>query len=1009
MLIIAIFHVNIYKARYSKKTINYEIADYLVDFSHEISLACIKVIRDKPAAKEELEGLIGLYDKYFFTLKNGGELYYNDQTHKVWAVEGKTKDIVQNLEQTWNDYKLQAEDIYKKEIFKGSNEISSRTLVNGVYTYVSQYRPLKDDIKNAISYIESNSTEFFNENKRLASTLKYDADLFIAKYNTWINVYITIFIIAFIIGFFAFKSFLYRNIVRLLEFTSEIESGNLNMHFNSKSKDELGAIGNSLVSLISNLRKVITFINKVGSKDFSAQYKVKGEDDDLGHSLLNMKETLLKAEEENKLRKEEDDIRNWATQGIAKFSDLLRLNNDNLGELSYSIISNLIEYVGANQGGVFILNDEDSEEKVFELTASFAFDRRKFHKKQVLWGEGLIGRSALEQKTLYITEVPEDYLEITSGLGNFKPASILITPLRFNDIIFGVLELASFTKIEKYKIEFVEKVSDSIASTISSVRINIKTSQLLKESKEQAERLAQQEEEMRQNMEEMQATQEEAGMRNKELEGIINAIDNSFGTYELTLDGKYYKSNANFKSYIEISDVELHKRTHKEMTFSNFKDMSDYNKFWTVISEGNPMEKDMKYIRGENEYFLHESYSAIFNTYGEISRILVITTNITIDKIMEASLKDSMEMFKEQEAVMVKSYRELEETKEALVRKDEETQKKLDDALEEKEVLIEKLMAKEFEYQSEIEKLKKLVKENKPHIEDLNLQTEGKTTLIDWEDKFSVNIPEIDSQHKKLLDIINTLYKAFKAGKAKKEVKKILNDLVGYTSYHFGTEERYFDQFNYPENDVHKEEHDKLTAQVLEFQKNIDSGKVTLSAEIMEFLKTWLEEHILHSDKKYSDFLYEKLNIQKTDPTETTEGGSSVLFEWDDTYSIDIKLIDDQHKILIDLINQLHTAFKQGRAKKQFKTIIKGLVDYADYHFGVEEKYFEEFGYEHIDSHKEFHKEFVDKLNTFQQDFNSNKTEVTYELMQYLKDWLIEHIVVEDKKYSGLFKDKGIK
>jgi len=120
-------------------------------------------------------------------------------------------------------------------------------------------------------------------------------------------------------------------------------------------------------------------------------------------------------------------------------------------------------------------------------------------------------------------------------------------------------------------------------------------------------------------------------------------------------------------------------------------------------------------------------------------------------------------------------------------------------------------------------------------------------------------VPECDQQHRKLVSLVNRLYRAVKAGEGREVLAEILNELVAYTDYHFKTEEYYFDRFGYPEGDLHKEIHRKLTAQVLSFKEKFERGEATVSYDLLNFLKDWLVNHIGKTDKKYGPFLREKL------------------------------------------------------------------------------------------------------------------------------------------------------
>ena len=130
---------------------------------------------------------------------------------------------------------------------------------------------------------------------------------------------------------------------------------------------------------------------------------------------------------------------------------------------------------------------------------------------------------------------------------------------------------------------------------------------------------------------------------------------------------------------------------------------------------------------------------------------------------------------------------------------------------------------------------------------------------MNWNEKMAVGVRLLDTDHQKLVGMLNELYDAVMKGQGKETLGKVLDGLVDYTKIHFAHEEKFFAQTNYPDAVAHKKEHDALTLQVLEVQKKYNSGQtITLSLEVMNFLKNWLTNHIQASDKKYGPYLNSK-------------------------------------------------------------------------------------------------------------------------------------------------------
>ena len=127
--------------------------------------------------------------------------------------------------------------------------------------------------------------------------------------------------------------------------------------------------------------------------------------------------------------------------------------------------------------------------------------------------------------------------------------------------------------------------------------------------------------------------------------------------------------------------------------------------------------------------------------------------------------------------------------------------------------------------------------------------------LMTWSDQLSVNIKQVDSQHMKLVELLNNFHEAMKMGKGKETMGKTFSDLLDYTAYHFSAEEDLLKKHDYPAFPGHKKEHEALTKKVTELNQRFSRGDLAITIDTMTFLKNWLSDHIMGSDKKYATFL----------------------------------------------------------------------------------------------------------------------------------------------------------
>ncbi|MFH1000003.1 MAG: GAF domain-containing protein, partial [Bacteroidota bacterium] len=407
-----------------------------------------------------------------------------------------------------------------------------------------------------------------------------------------------------------------------------------------KSNDEIGEMADSVNTLIMGLNGTAGFAHQIGQGNLKADFTLLSDDDILGNSLLEMRHSLVIAEQEEKKRKSEDEKQNWSTRGVALFNEILREHSDNMEMMSWKIVEQLSEYMKLNQCTIFILNDEDERNQFYEMTAAMAYGRRKPMKKEVEVGEELIGRAARERITIYLNNIPDDYVVVTSGVGEETPHHLLIVPLNLNDQIFGVIELISFDPFEPYQIEFVEKIGESIASTIASVKVNSKTAGLLAQSQEQADELTQHEEEMRQNMEEMQATQEEAAKREAIMRGILDAINSVSMVAEFDMQGRYLNLNERLSKIIGVSaDKLVGKIQGSYMTSEDEEEQEGFAEFWDELKRGESQRKIQHIKTPMREMWLEEIYTPIFDEHGEPLKVINIAFDITEQKLLENQIE----------------------------------------------------------------------------------------------------------------------------------------------------------------------------------------------------------------------------------------------------------------------------------------------------------------------------------------------------------------------------------
>ncbi|MFN0049032.1 MAG: PAS domain-containing protein [Cytophagales bacterium] len=420
-----------------------------------------------------------------------------------------------------------------------------------------------------------------------------------------------------------------------------LSEGDLNF-VNTTGEKEIEEMKLSINTLVEKLKEKSAFAEKIGNGELQTAYSASSDQDILGKSLLSMRANLF-------TNFEAEQKRNWVNTGLNQLAEILRESTE-VNILCDKVLSSLIKYTNSLQGAIYLVDDLADNQQL-TMVACYAFERKKYLNSSVLVGEGLIGQAYLESETTYLSEIPAS-LTISSGIGAASPNYMLIVPLSVNDETNGVLQLATFTKIEVHVIDFVEKIAQSLSLAIKNSKINERTNRLLQESQQQTEQMKSQEEEIRQNMEELAATQEEMVRKSEELEKLNNAESNSIlqginatmATIEFTPDGHILAANENFLKSFKYSIEEIKNKHHKMFVPSEIISSEDYKTFWNKLAAGEALNGVYKRMDSTGStIWLNGIYTPILDAAGKVMKVMKFATNITDTQNQVAETRSMIE------------------------------------------------------------------------------------------------------------------------------------------------------------------------------------------------------------------------------------------------------------------------------------------------------------------------------------------------------------------------------
>jgi len=278
--------------------------------------------------------------------------------------------------------------------------------------------------------------------------------------------------------------------------------------------DEITEIITAARQLRESLYNTIHQAHAIAQGNYSSQITMLSEHDQLSKALINMTEQLRVMTTKNAAQ-------DWLKTGQAELNSEMSGEQD-ITMLSRNILNFICRYLNVQVGVIYLLEEPENRlsttQPMLKMIASYGYTRRKNLANQFALGEGLVGQAALERQAILISQIPDDYIHIQSGLGEAVPRHILVLPFMYEDALKGIIELGGFEAFSDQHLEFLKQVGEAIAIATNTAQSRTKMQELLNQTQTQAEELQAQAEELQSQTEELQTQQEELRQTNDELQ-----------------------------------------------------------------------------------------------------------------------------------------------------------------------------------------------------------------------------------------------------------------------------------------------------------------------------------------------------------------------------------------------------------------------------------------------------------------------------------------------------------
>jgi len=444
--------------------------------------------------------------------------------------------------------------------------------------------------------------------------------------------------------------------LEIMAITQKVANGETDINF--QSKNELTGVFAALQKMVNTLNLRVQLAQEIAKGNWDVEVNLLSAEDTFGLALQKMleqlkerNEKLLQESQEKSTVMADIEQQNWLKTQVAKINALVQGVND-LQHLTEEVIQQLAKIISAGHGVFYILENKDDKENItLRLLGSYAFSQRKNVINEIELGEGLVGQCALEKQVIMLTQVPSDYVQISSGLGEHTPLTVIAIPVIFEHKCLGVIELASFHHFSEIQQDLLNQVGINLGVVINNVLARQRIEVLLDDSKKQASKLQEQQEELKssnenlveqtqqlkaseeelmQQSEELKVSNEELAQRQKDLQAQKDRI--SASEQELTIKANELMIASKYKSEF-LANMSHELRTPLNSLLLLAKGLSDNNS--GHLDETEVEDAHIIYDGGQ-------SLLALINDILDLSKVEAGKLNIHIEESLLTHIKERL-------------------------------------------------------------------------------------------------------------------------------------------------------------------------------------------------------------------------------------------------------------------------------------------------------------------------------------------------------------------------------